>query len=275
MNNKKKYLTWITIGFLLFTIYIGACASIYYNQEKYLFQYYKTDPSTPLTYNVPFEELYFHTDTHVKIHGVIFRKPGNHGLVIINKGSGGHIKNYNPNHCLLYSKYDFDVLIYDYRGNGKSQGKSTGKESLFHDLRFIYEQFKTIYGEKNLVLLGNSFGTGIAAKIASENNPQLVILKSAYYTYNDVLLKKSFWAPLKLIIRYQFETWQYIENYDGDMLIFHGRLDNTIPLRRTQKLNPFLKSNQKFIVINNAGHNDIDQFDEYAKSLELYFQNTD
>ncbi len=271
MNKKKKYLLWFGFGLGLLIIYIWACSTIYFNQEKYLFQHYKMNRDSVLNYQVPHEELYFQTENNVSIHGVIFKQPHSKGLVIINRGSGGFLKNYNPKECLLYSKYQYNVFIYDYRGNGKSQGISTGKESLFIDLRVIYQHFAAIYGEKSMVLLGNSFGTGIAAKIASENHPQLVILKSAYYTYNDVLMKKSFWAPLKLIIRYQFETWNYIQNFDGDMLIFHGTEDSTIPLEKTKKLLPYLKHNQKFIVIDDAGHNNLDNYPEYFQEIDAYF----
>jgi len=265
---KYKFLTALVISVILYVI---VCTNIYFMQEKYLFQQYTMPINEELSYQENFEEMFFETEKDVKIHGLLFPKENATGLVIINRGSGGSLKNYSPTGSFLYDSLNYSVFIYDYRGNGKSKGEIQGKEDLYRDLRYIYHFFADQYGEKNIILYGNSFGSGIAAKIASENHPLLLILKSSYYTYNDVLERKTFWAPLKLIIRYQFETWKYLRDYYGDALIFHGENDKGIPLRKTEKIKPFLKDNQKFIVVKNASHQNIKKFPIYNQTIKNWY----
>ena len=54
----------------------------------------------------------------------------------------------------------------DYRGFGKSRGKRTQKK-LFDDAQFIYKWIAQSYPEDKIILYGRSWGSGIAARIAS------------------------------------------------------------------------------------------------------------
>ncbi|MFA7116949.1 MAG: alpha/beta fold hydrolase [Bacteroidales bacterium] len=265
-TKRKKRL--IILLLIAIPVYIGICTYVYFNQEKFLFQYYKINTNIEYKINVPFEETNFRTDSGVLINGLYFKQKNAKGIVIINRGSGGSLENYSPKQSVFYNDLNYDVFIYDYRGNGKSQGNSENMESLFHDLRFIYKHFSQIYGEENIVLLGDSFGTGIAAKIASENNPKHLILMAPYYKYNELLRRRSGWMPLGLIVKYNFKTFEYLEKCSCPVLLIHGEQDDAIKPKASERLYKHINSEKHLLIIKNAGHSNLSKYPEYNKTIK-------
>jgi len=75
-------------------------------------------------------------------------------------------------------------LLLDYRGYGKSEGTINGQEQIFRDVQTVYDSLKHSYQENKIIVLGYSIGSGPAAKLASTNNPKLLILQAPYYSFN-------------------------------------------------------------------------------------------
>jgi alpha-beta hydrolase superfamily lysophospholipase len=255
----------LSFVFIIFS-YIAICFYTYFMQERFLFQYYYFNEKYNFDY--PFEEMEFKTSEDVVVNGILFNNKDSRKLVIINRGSGGELQNYSPKESPLYSELNYSIFIYDYRGNGKSKGKSEDMNSLFQDFRIIYNHFKDIYGEENIVVLGNSFGTGIAAKIASEYNPKCLILKAPYYEYNELLKRRSGWMPLKIINKYNFKTYQYLESCSCPVVLVHGAKDKAISHKASERLFEHIKSEKHLLVIEEAGHSDIQEFKEYEEQLK-------
>lgn len=269
LNLKNKILSTL---FSIIIVYIVICFYVFYNQEKFLFLHYKVGQNYTYNIDAPFEEKNFITTPGVLINGLYFKNNKPNGIVIINRGSGGTLKNYHPNQNYFYKNLNYDVFIYDYRGNGKSQGKSKGMESLFYDLKHIYNYFSEIYNEKNIILIGNSFGTGIATKIASENNPKFLILQAPYYEYNDLLKHRSGWMPLELIIKYNFKTFQYLEKCTSPVILVHGANDNIIKPESSERLYEHINSEKHLLIIKDAGHTHLGSNPEYHKMINHIFK---
>lgn len=63
----------------------------------------------------------------------------------------------------------------DYRGFGKSTGKRSQK-AIKHDLQYIYNKIRERVSEEYIILYGRSMGSGFATKLASMNNPKMLVL---------------------------------------------------------------------------------------------------
>ena len=75
----------------------------------------------------------------------------------------GHVAN-------LFTKKGYDAILIDYRTYGKSTG-TMSETALNDDAQLFYDYALNIYDENEIVLYGRSFGSGIATRLASKNNP--------------------------------------------------------------------------------------------------------
>ena len=85
-----------------------------------------------------------------------------------------------------FYRYNYDVVLVDYRGFGKSTGKRSEKEML-NDMQFVYDTLLETYPEHHIIVYGRSIGSGFAAKIASDNKPRYLILDAPYYSFLKVV----------------------------------------------------------------------------------------
>ena len=174
------------------------------------------------------------------------------------KGSGKFAKDF------VSKGYDFFMV--DYRGMGKSRGKRT-ETTLLNDAQHIYRWLENLYGEHRVVLYGRSMGSGVAARIASWNNPKMLILDSPYYSFFYQVRRYGFWLPIQWLLKYQIRTNQFLRKVTCPVFIIHGRKDRLIPFRQSEKLLQEAPAVVKLFPVNNAGHNNLPDFAEYHELL--------
>ena len=123
------------------------------------------------------------------------------------------------------------------------------------------------YDEEKIILYGRSLGTGIAAKLASENNPRKLILESPYFNFLNLAKYHYSFFPHSLILKYRIETNKYITGVQCPVYIIHGVNDKIVPFSSGTKLAE-LSTNIELIAIKEGGHNDLSSFDEYHAQLD-------
>ena len=154
----------------------------------------------------------------------------------------------------------------DYRGFGKSEGKITNERQLHEDLQLAYNQLKKRFDESKIVVIGYSIGTGLAAKVASENTPRLLILQSPYYNLIDIK-NKSFPILPNFILKYTLKTNEFLKECDMPVVIFHGDKDEVIYYGSSTKLkNEF--SHIEFITLKNQSNNGMTYNPAYQTELK-------
>ncbi len=150
---------------------------------------------------------------------------------------------------------DLGLFLLEYRGYGGNKGTPT-ELGLYEDartaLRFLNEQ-----GIKNstIVLYGESLGTGVATKIASESPVCAVILQSPYTSLSDMT---RFYYPFMWLKPWdKFDSFARIQAIKAPLLILHGTKDTVVPY--SQGLTLFKQANEpkKMLSFAQYGHNDI------------------
>lgn len=237
---------------------------IYSLQEKLIFFPNKLPISYKYSFAHAFEERNFNVDERVNINALHFKAPDSKGVVFYSHGNAGCLRDWGGL-ADIFINYNYDLLIYDYRGFGKSNG-TISESNLYHDASFIYEQMLNEYEENMIIVYGRSIGTGIATKIASEYNPGQLVLESPYYNLPD-LAKKIFPFIPSFLLRYKFRTDQMIEFVVCPITLIHGTLDEVIYFESSLKLEKLLKENDKLIAIKDGHHNDLSDFKSYHDAL--------
>ena len=249
--------------FILYSIVGLAALSIlaYFLQEKFIFKPEKLSADFQFKYDSPFKELFFDIEPGVRINGLHFYREHPNGLILYFHGNTRSIKGW-AKYARDFYRYNYDVILLDYRGFGKSTGKRSEKEML-DDMQFIYEELSKQYGEHHIIVYGRSMGSGFAAKIASENKPRYLILDSPYYNFRKVVQRFLPILPVRYVLRYHLRTDKWIRSVNCHTYIIHGTKDWLIPIRHSEALQRLSPHKITLIRIHGGGHNNLPKFDEY------------
>ena len=155
----------------------------------------------------------------------------------------------------------------NYPGYDKSEGAINGQSDFFQDIQNAYDTLKTKYSEDRIIVLGYSIGTGLAAKIASTNNPRLLILQAPYYSLTD-MMRHTYPIIPTFILKYKFETDEYIKNCKMPIVIFHGDQDEVIYYGSSLKLQKEFKQQDTLITLHGQGHNGMTDNLDYKLDIQ-------
>ena len=166
-------------------VLIGLGIALYVFQERLIFYPEKLSDKHQFKFEVPCTELTYTTDDGESLNALLFKSEASKGLVYYHHGNARNLELWGTK-AIDFTSRGYDVLMYDYRGFGKSTGKIKNEKMLYNDAVMIYKKLLHDYAEKNILIFGISLGTGIATKLAYENNTKMLILETPYYNFYDV-----------------------------------------------------------------------------------------
>lgn len=234
---------------------------VYLVQEKFIFKPEKLKANFEFRYSAPFRELFFDIEPGVHINGLHFYREQPKGLILYFHGNSRSIKGW-AKYAADFYRYDYDVVLVDYRGFGKSVGKRSEK-NLLSDMQFVYTQLCHSYPEDHLIVYGRSLGSGFATKLASDNRPRYLILDAPYYNFRRVIQRFLPILPVRFVLRYHLRTDLWIRKVQCPTYILHGTRDWLIPLRHSEQLRAINPRKIILIRIEGGGHNNLPSFPDY------------
>lgn len=264
----KKILFIILI--LLVCFYLLVCALLFFFQEKLIFFPQKLDKNHQFDFSQPFEELNIQTSDGTFLHGLLFKADSSKGLIFYLHGNAGSLHSWGKV-AQTYTDFEYDVFILDYRGYGKSEGHISGQNQLFGDNQAAYNELKKRYSEDQIIVLGYSIGTGLAAHLASVNHPKLLMLQAPYYSLTD-LMKHTYPFLPTFLLRYKLNTNEYLQNCQMPVVLFHGDQDRVIYPGSSLKLKAAFKAQDTLILLNGQGHNGMTDNEAYKTALAKILQ---
>lgn len=235
--------------------------AVYFFQDFFIFKAEKLKADFIFKYDVPFKELNFDIAPGVRINGLHFFRDQPKGLILYFHGNSRSIKGWGKFAKDFY-RFDYDVILVDYRGFGKSTGKRSEVEML-NDMQFVYTSLKEQYGEAHLIVYGRSLGSGFAAKVASDNSPRYLILDAPYYNFRKVVERFLPILPIRFVLRYHLRTDKWLTKVTCAIYIIHGTRDWLIPIRHSEQLQKINPRKIILIRIKGGGHNNLQKFEEY------------
>jgi len=250
----------------LLGLYFALCFLLSIFQERLIFHPKILSKDYKYKFENSFEELNFKTADNKLINGLLFKAKNTKGLLFYLHGNAGALNTWG-NVAQIYTPLGYDILIIDYRGYGKSEGKIESQEQIFNDNQFIYNQIIKQYKEEHITILGHSIGTGFASKLASENNPKQLILQAPYYSFTDLVQSKFPFIP-SFILKYKLENNRYLKNCTMPITIFHGKKDNVINFESSLKLKKENKNKIDLLLLEKQGHNDIASSKKYLTEIQ-------
>lgn len=166
-----------------------------------------------------------------------------------------------------FLKRGYDVVMMDYRGFGKSDGKAT-EANMYADALQLYQYVSNHYSDDEIVLYGRSLGSGVASHIANTNAASQLILETPFHSIPDVVRQKFPFVLQLFDLNFDFPNHKNIDGLNIPVHIFHGTKDKVVPFKSAIKLEDFLEEDDSFLVIEGGGHKNLSTYQSYHKRLD-------
>jgi len=236
-------------------------------QERLIFQDEELSEFYQYEFPGQFVEVTLDAEDTARLNGVHFQVEDAKGIIVYYHGNSGNLVRWG-NVVQYFVKLNYDVVVMDYRGNGKSRGKRSMK-ALLSDAQLFYDYAKKFYPEDKITLYGRSLGTGMATHVASNNSPKQLILETPYYNFRSIVQRFYPILPVSILMKYNFRTNEYIKGVRSPIYIFHGTSDDVVPYSSGKKLYDSVKNGQStLITIEDGEHKNLIEFDEFRSRME-------
>lgn len=258
---------WLHLTIIILIVYIAISIALYYLQDYFLFKPEKLPDDFQFYYeNQETKEYNLTTRDGAVINGLrFFPKGESKGVVLYLKGNSKSIKGWGK-FAVDFTRHGYNVLMVDYRGFGKSTGRRSQK-AIKRDLQIIYNKIKEKTTEDNIILYGRSLGSGFAAKLASMNQPKMLILDAPYYSLTKVTARYMPFMPLSILIKYPLPTYKWLKYVQCPIHIIHGTNDKLIPYKTSIKLSLVNPKRTKLHSVIGGGHKNLNNFESYHKMI--------
>ena len=161
------------------------------------------------------------------------------------------------------------VLLVGYRGYGGNPG-TPGEAGLFADGRAALDY---LAGKgvppASVVAFGESLGSGVAVRLASERAIGAVILEAPFTSAAEVGQRAYPFLPVRRLIRDRFDSLPLIHAIGAPLLIVHGERDRVVPADQGRRLLPAASEPKEGVFLPEAGHNDTFEHGSMLVALEF------
>ncbi len=228
---NKIYYTLIFI----FVVYLVITLFLYFFQRNLL--YY----STANNYSgdrlvVLIEKVKIKTKDNIELLSWYHKKNINdYKTILFLHGNAGTLEDriHKINH---FKDIDINFLLLSWRGFSGNNGDPSEK-GIYEDARSAVRWLKNKgVVEKNIIIYGESLGTGAAVEIAQNKDFAGVILESPFTSMIDVGKTKYPFFPVRLLLKDKYESDKKIKNIKSPILIMHGEVDRIVPFWMGEKM---------------------------------------
>jgi fermentation-respiration switch protein FrsA (DUF1100 family) len=169
----------------------------------------------------------------------------------------------------MQERLGVDVLLFDYRGYGLSEG-APDEEGTYRDARAAYGHLVRERGlpPGRVVLFGESLGAAVAVQLALEQpGHRALVLEAPFTSVADMARALYPLLPLRRFVRTRYDSLSKVPRLSRPLLVLHGERDEIVPFAQGRRLFEAAASPKRFFAIRGAGHNDT-----YATGGEDYWR---
>jgi hypothetical protein len=177
-------------------------------------------------------------------------------------GNGGNVSTQLGAARVMVKTVGANVLLFDYRGYGRSEGKPT-ERGTYRDARaaLAYVRSRPEVDPQRLVYFGRSLGAGVAAELARTERPAALVLESPFpgiLRAATALRRRAWLAGLMTwaLLRARYDTAKHVRDVHAPVLVAHGDADEQIPLSLGREVYEAANEPKQWFQIAGGGHND-------------------
>lgn len=208
-----------------------------------------------------------------RLHGWFCPHPDAHRVVLYSHCQSEHVASLVSVVARLQETLGASVLVYDYRGYGKSTGRPTELGCIADGLaaqQWLAE--RTGLPPEQIVLVGRSLGGAVSVALAAERGARALVVENTFSRLTDVAAYRFPWAPVRSVMHERYDSIQRIRHYHGSYMQLHGTRDRVVRAKFARDLFRACPSEQKRFFVHRGGrHTDpapLPFYTELARFLE-------
>jgi hypothetical protein len=217
-----------------------------------------------------FEDAWFQAADGTRIHGWYVPHGDPRAVVLFCHGNAGNLSGRAETLHVLHDLVGVSVLIFDYRGYGRSEGKPD-EAGVLADARAARAWLaqRAAVDQSEIVLMGRSLGGAVALDLAAADGARALVLESSFTSIPDVAAYHYPWLPVHWAMRTRLDSLGKIAAYHGPLLQSHGDADTIVPYRLGRRLFEAAHEPKKFVSFPGLDHNDPQPLEYYDTLREF------
>ncbi|MEK6238871.1 MAG: alpha/beta hydrolase, partial [Planctomycetales bacterium] len=221
------------------------------------------------------EDAEFEAEDGTRLHGWYYPREDAAAVVLYAHGNAGNIAWRTDILRDLHGQAKVSVLMFDYRGYGRSEG-SPNEHGVLQDARAARKWLAAKVGipEREIVLMGRSLGGGVAVDLAARDGARALVLESTFTSVPDVAARVYPFIPVRLLMRTRLDSLAKISDFHGPLFQSHGDADALIPVEFGERLFNAANEPKTFFTIKGGDHN-APQPSRYYQELREFLETLD
>ena len=218
------------------------------------------------------EDCWFTAQDGTRLHGWYVEHPNPRAVVLYAHGNAGNVAQWAGVLRLLHKRFHVSVMIFDYRGYGRSEGVPTIKGTLL-DIRAARLHLAELanVAPEEIVLWGRSLGGALAIDLAASEGARGLIVESTFSSLRDVALIHYPRAVVDWFIGDELDSAARIQEFQGPFLQSHGTADRLVPLSLARRLFEAAGEPKQFVAVSGGNHNDANSA-QYLQAVEVFLK---
>jgi len=297
-KRSKKWQLLTIVSVLGFT-YISVCLFLFFRQRHFIYR-----PKLELSmlpsasvFNLPYKDVWIQrSGFKEQLHGwwipaaspqarfsIILHEPvqilKSPKVMLYLCGVGNNMGDYNYlSRVAAFRQLGFSVLVFDYRGYGRSEGNFPDESQVYEDANAAWNYLRDVrhIPSKQILIYRESLGGAIALDLATKH-PEAsgLIMQSSFTSMLDAIKYRAFAKifPVDLILTERFNSISKIKSLQVPVLFMHGRDDSVVPPEMSQRLYNAAPEPKQLFLISGAEHVRIYQPGQsYLKAIQKFVE---
>ncbi|NMG18462.1 alpha/beta hydrolase [Brasilonema bromeliae] len=258
----------IYVGVVVAISYFAVCIFLFLKQTRFIFFPSAVIDTTPEFYNLPYEDVWLPVSAKSgkveQIHGWWIEANQPNGKVLLYLHGNSVNIGANVTRAHWFHQLGFSMLLIDYRGYGRSEGRFPNESQVYQDAATAWDYL--VYQQQippsKIFIYGHSLGGAVAIDLAlKQPNAAGLVVESSFTSIRKVLAYRNNFKmfPVDIILRQHFDSIRKVPNLKIPVLFIHGTDDVIVPALMSQELYAAAPEPKKLILVPGAAHNNVAQ----------------
>jgi len=240
-------------GWVLALGFLAGCQSF---ENRLVFHPQTSDAKSAAPLPPPLQDVEFRTADGIKIHARWCPHSQAQGVVLYCHGNAGNLEHFGKTMRDFYVALDRSVLIFDYPGYGRSEGKPSEPGCYAAaEAAYVWLTREKGIAPERIVIAGESLGGGVATELASKRPHEALVLIRTFTSVPDVGRRYASSAAPALMVN-RFDSLKRIKTCPGPIFIAQADKDRVIPFDHGEKLRDACKAPVRFHRLTGLEHTD-------------------